>query len=375
MSPSGTVSAIVLAAGFSRRMGRSKPLLPMGGRTVVEQVVTIYREAGVADIRVVTGATSDSVRSALAGMPAACIRNPNPERGMFSSVLIGVTSMPPETRAFFVHPVDIPLVRPHTLTMLLKAAETGSAPVIYPTFNGRRGHPPLIDERLKPAILSHDGRGGLQGVLARCNDSAQEIPVADEGIRLDMDTPADHRRLVARRQSGAIPTAAECRTLMRQIATVPASVDRHCRQVARVACRLAEGVNRGGGAVNIPLIRAAARVHDCARLETDHAAAGARLLDAMGFPVLAAIVARHMEIPDTPDADLDEAQIVYLADKLVDGEAVADLEQRFAAKLQHVGDDADAMAAVRRRRRSAVTIQAKVERLAGIPVAQLLGNE
>ena len=368
----GTVTAIILAAGFSRRMGAFKPLLPLDGQTVVGQVVSIYRDACVADIRVVAGTSSESVRSALAGLPVACVVNPTPERGMFSSVQAGVASVPNETSAFFVHPVDIPLVRMHTLTVLLDAADGRSAPVIYPTFEGRRGHPPLIDGGLRSAVLGHDGRGGLRGLLDGFEAAAREVPVADEGILLDMDTPADYRRLTARRQGGEILTEAECRALMHDVQKVPLAIDRHCRRVAQVAGRLAEALNRSNGVLNAPLLRAAARVHDCARQENHHADAGARLLEAMGYPAMAAVVARHMDIQTAPDSELDEAQIVYLADKLVSGDTVTSLSRRFAAKLENVGHNPDAVAAVHRRRKAALAIQAKVERITGLSVPEIL---
>ena len=375
MPTSTAVSGIILAAGFSRRMGSAKPLLSLGRQTVVQRVVSIYQDAGVTDIRVVTGPCDEKIRAALKGRPVACIPNPRPEDGMFASVVAGVGTIPSETEAFFIHPVDIPLVRPHTLGMLMDAAHTGSAPVIYPTFEGRRGHPPLIDRRLQQAVLDHGGRNGLRGLLDRFADSAREVPVADEGILLDMDTPADYQRLVARWKGSGILTKAECRALMRHVRKVPATVDDHCRQVARVAGMLAEGVNAASASLNVPLVRAAARVHDCARLEKSHAAAGARLLEAMGFPALANIVALHMDIPAAPDSDLDEIQIVHLADKLVGGSQVVGLSRRFAAKLEKIGPHSDAVAIVEQRHRAAEVIQAKVERLAGKPILQLLKDE
>jgi len=326
----------------------------------------------VADIRVVVGASAESVRSAVTRLPVACVANPTPEKGMFASVRTGVASVPPQAKAFFVHPVDIPLVRPHTLTTLLDAASAGPALVFYPTFAGRRGHPPLIDCRLKSAVLGHDGRGGLRDLLNRFDDAAREVPVADEGILLDMDTPADYQELAARRHTGKILTKRECQALMRDVQKVPAAIDSHCRRVAQVAGRLAEAVNTRNGVLNVPLIRAAARVHDCARLENNHADVGARLLEAMGYPAMAAVVARHMDIQAATDAELDEAQIVYLADKLVSGDTVTSLSRRFAAKLENVGHNPDAVAAVHRRRKAALAIQAKVERITGLSVPEIL---
>ncbi|MGA6925086.1 MAG: HD domain-containing protein, partial [Desulfosarcina sp.] len=119
---------------------------------------------------------------------------------------------------------------------------------------------------------------------------------------------------------------------------------------------------------------AAARVHDVARLEKNHAAAGARLLQEMGFSAMAAIVAVHMELSVTAASPLDEAQIVYLADKLVTGNKVAGLTQRFDAALKKHGRDPQAAEAIQQRWQAARTIEAKVAEVSGGPLDHLLIN-
>jgi len=365
-------AAVILAAGFSSRMDAFKPLMRIGGRRVLDRVVDLYCQAGIADIRVVAGHRSGEIRAALDGRTITMVDNPHYADGMYSSVVAGVKALPPGIGAFFVHPVDIPLVRPHTLNRLLDAADTNPPPVVYPVFDGRRGHPPLICKEIESAIVDHDGQGGLRALLNRFDADAREVPVADEGILLDLDTQSDYQGLVARLEPGNLLTEAECRTLMRDVQGLPAAIVDHCRQVARVSRTLAETVNTRGGNLDIGLIDAAARVHDVARLEKNHALAGARLLEAMGFADMAAVVAVHMEIHVKPEDRLDEAQIVHLADKLVAGRTVVDLSRRFDAKIEKYGHDPNAAKAIARRRQAALDIQAKVERAAGRSISQLL---
>jgi HD superfamily phosphodiesterase len=196
--------------------------------------------------------------------------------------------------------------------------------------------------------------------------------VADEGVLLDLDTPADCENLTARLETGNLLTEAECHALMRDVQGLPTAIVDHCRQVARVARTLAEAVNAGGGSLDIGRIDAAARVHDLARLEKNHALAGARLLQAMGFADMAAVVAVHMEIRVKPEDPLDEAQIVHLADKLVAGRTIVDLARRFDAKQEKYGHNPQAARAISRRRQAALDIQASVERAAGRTISQLL---
>ncbi|MCB2146484.1 MAG: NTP transferase domain-containing protein [Deltaproteobacteria bacterium] len=365
-------SAIILAAGYSRRMQRFKPLLLLGGQTVLERVVSLHRSIGVTDIRVVTGFRSEAIRSALTSLPVTVVHNPAHDTGMFSSVRAGVNSLPADVPSFFVHPVDIPLVRPQTLAALMDAFDENPSPVVYPVFDDTRGHPPLIHGEMKTAILSHSGSGGLRTLLRGFDSSAREIQVADEGVLLDLDTPDDFQRLSTRLEDSAILNEAECRVLIEKVCMLPETMIDHCRQVARVAEGLARAVNSSGGAIDAPLVRSAARVHDLARLERNHAAAGAGLLDAMGYPAMAAIVAAHMDIDVSADSPLDEAQIVYLADKLVAGNTVVDLLRRFEAKEKQYGRDPKALAKIRQRRRSAFCIQKKIEQISGSPIEIIL---
>lgn len=364
-------SAIILAAGYSSRMGKFKPLLELGGLAAIDRVILLYQAAGVTDIHVVTGFRSTTIQEAVRSRGIHLVHNPDHDAGMFSSVLAGVNALPETTRSFFIHPVDIPLVRAHTLTALMAAGDMHSPAIVYPSFDDHRGHPPLIRGDLRKAVFAHDGEGGLRAFLGRYANEAREVPVADAGVLLDMDTPDDYAHLSNRSAAAAILRDDECRMLMEKVCRVPATIIDHCRQVAAVAQRLAEAVNAAGGAIDVALVRSAALVHDVARLENDHAAAGADLLRQMGFPAMAAIVAAHMSIDVDEQAPVDEAQVVHLADKLVAGSAVVGLAARFDAKLKKYGHDAMAAEKINRRRQTALAIQTKVELAAKTTVDQI----
>src|SRR5947207_5164734 len=96
------ITAIVLAAGESRRMGRLKPLLPFGPRTVIETVVASLSASRAGEILVVTGHRSEEVEAALAQAPARVVRNPDYRRGMLSSVQCGVAAAAPDTTWFLI---------------------------------------------------------------------------------------------------------------------------------------------------------------------------------------------------------------------------------------------------------------------------------
>jgi molybdenum cofactor cytidylyltransferase len=368
------IAAIVLAGGFSRRMGRFKPLLPLGERRTIERVVGLFQDAGIDNIQVVVGHRGDEIRRAVDSRGVVCVENPDYAEGMFTSVLAGVRSLPKQCRAFFIHPADIPLVRCQTVVRLMEACEDSSALVIFPTFDGRRGHPTLIRACLGPEILEWPGWGGLRALLQRHEDQSLELDVADEAVLLDVDTPEDYSQLLRRLTHEGLPSETECRVLMEKVQALPDPIAAHCRVVAEVARRLADAVNIAGLGIDAELVYRAALLHDIDRTGRDHARSGASLLKNHGFDRLAPLVATHMDLEVDGQSPLDESQLVYFADKLVAGDRIVDLEHRFARKLEKYGQDPAAAAAIARRRNVARRIRDKVAGITGLSIDAILMN-
>ena len=126
-----------------------------------------------------------------------------------------------------------------------------------------------------------------------------------------------------------------------------------------MALALAAALNERQQHLCLPLVAAAALLHDVARAEPAHADAGADLLVRLGYPRLAPPVRSHMHLGGAAGAPLDEAQVVYLADKLVLGDRVVGLEERFAARLGRVAGDAAAREAALVRRDEARRVLAR----------------
>ncbi|MCJ8499426.1 DVU_1551 family NTP transferase [Desulfatitalea alkaliphila] len=368
------VSAIILAAGESRRMGRFKPLLHLGATTVVERVVQLYAAAGLKDIIVVTGCNSDALCTALTHLPLRCIHNGQWRAGMYTSLQAGLGALPVDARAFFVHPVDIPLVRPSTVGALARSFHDQRGAVCHPCYDGRRGHPVLIPAALGADLLAWPGEGGLRAFWQSWTGPWREVAVADEGILLDLDTPADLRMLTQRLERDDRPSADACRVLMTRVEQVPPAVWRHCRAVAAVAGAIADALQAAGVDLDADLVRSAALVHDIARQAPHHAAAGARLLADLGYPRPAAMVAVHMDPPVADAATPDEAAVLFLADKLVVGDRPADLHTRFERKMAKYGNDPRIAKAIASRRQAAEALLATVERCIGRPVAALTAD-
>lgn len=123
-----------------------------------------------------------------------------------------------------------------------------------------------------------------------------------------------------------------CKRLLRA-AGAPERVQRHCEAVANKAVELARDLGPG---MDLTRLRTAALLHDIARTEPDHAAVGAEWLTKLGYPELAVLVAGHHELSQQQEAELSEAAVLYLADKLIQEDREVTLERRFAESLEKV---------------------------------------
>ncbi|MGC8659140.1 MAG: NTP transferase domain-containing protein [Desulfomonilaceae bacterium] len=196
LEKSSRLVAIILAAGLSSRMVEFKPLLKFGAKTVLEHVVDIFRGAGVRDILVVVGHRSEDLIPTLQSMHIRWVNNPKYEEGMLSSIKTGISAIGNEFDAFFVMPVDIPLVETRTISRIIDAFKKSEKLIFYPVFRDKRGHPPLISIRYRDEILSWDQPGGLKSFLSQNEDAALNIGVQDEHILMDMDTQVDYKGLL-----------------------------------------------------------------------------------------------------------------------------------------------------------------------------------
>jgi molybdenum cofactor cytidylyltransferase len=362
------LSAIILAAGASSRMGRLKPLLPLAGMTALERVIALFQSAGITDVIVVVGNHADELRPIIQREDARYVYNPHWLQGMYSSVVSGVAALPPYTRGAFVLPVDIPLVRSSTVRQLADAFRPDR--ILYPLFDNRRGHPPLI---ARP-ILDETARretGMLRALLLAHESAALNIPVADHAIHLDMDTPRDFNALQQLASRRDIPTAAECEALL-AIHNVSEPVIRHSRKVAEVACRIADALLRTGLSVDADLVRAGALLHDLCKGQPSHAEAAAAILRTYSMRKVAEMVAAHTDINFS--GVIDERAIVYLSDKLVSGDKLASIEERFRVALDRFRDNPQALAAACRRKAAAEQIAHAIESDLRIALISILAD-
>lgn len=350
-------------------MRQFKPLLPIGEKTVIEHTVSLFQSVGLNDLIVVTGYNGAELIASMSHLSVKWAENKNFADGMFTSVQTGLKHLK-NCDAFFLTPVDIPLIRPHTIRHLMNNynPETG---VIMPVFQGETGHPPLISSRYIKGILDYKGSNGLNGFLNKYAD-INLVPTGDEGILMDCDYLEDYQRLVELFTTKTAPTRAECLELLRDVYAVDEHIRRHSEGVAELAVYLAEELNFSPTDINV--IEAAGLLHDIARKEDDHAQVAASLVTEMAYPLVAEVISRHMDITVDESKPLSASEIVYLADKLTAETGLAGLKQRFEEKQHKYGADINASAAIKSRLNAALAICRKIEKTAGRTIDELLSG-
>ena len=189
------ITAIILAAGESTRMGRPKMLLPWGDKTVLSHVVTIFREAGLEDIIVVTGGAREQVESALSPFKAKTIFNKDYAQGeMLSSIQCGIGALSHQTQAVLIGLGDQPQVRERSVQMVCKAYRENRSNIVVPSFQMRRGHPWLVARPLWKALLEMESPLSPRDFLNANYKQIHYLNIDDPGILADLDTPKDYQK-------------------------------------------------------------------------------------------------------------------------------------------------------------------------------------
>lgn len=186
------INGLVLAAGLSSRMGDFKPLMPLRGKTLIENSIDSMLLAGVNQIVVVLGhrgADLEAIlRSRYIGDTILTVYNRDyATTDMLTSVKAGLAALP-ECDAFFLLPGDMPVIAKETFLAIYRAMPENGAAITFPTLEGYRKHPPLIDYRFLPEILGYQGAGGLRGLWQRHENEIETVAVDDIGCWTDLDT-------------------------------------------------------------------------------------------------------------------------------------------------------------------------------------------
>ncbi len=189
------ISAIIPAAGESKRMGRPKMSLPWRNETVLTRVVSIFKNAGVEDVIVVTGGAREEVEALVSNLNVRIVYNEDFERGeMLSSIQCGMRALGRQTQAALIGLGDQPQVREGSVRRVCEAFLETKSNIVVPSFQMRRGHPWLIARPLWEAVVRMEPPQSLRDFLSARRAEIHYVNVDDPNVLADLDTPEDYEK-------------------------------------------------------------------------------------------------------------------------------------------------------------------------------------
>lgn len=188
------ITAIILAAGESKRMGQPKMLLPWGEGTVLSNIITVFRKAGLEDIIIITGGAKDKVEDSISHHKVRTIYNRNFAKGeMLSSIQCGIRALTHQTQTVLIGLGDQPQVQERSVRMVCDAYLSTRSSIVVPSFQMRRGHPWLIARSLWDELLKMESPSSPRDLLNLYHEIIHYVNVDDPGILADLDTPKDYQ--------------------------------------------------------------------------------------------------------------------------------------------------------------------------------------
>lgn len=187
------MSAILLAAGESTRMGRQKALLPWAGVTLIEfQVAQLSSIADVNEIIVVTGHEPERIAEIAAGYPRVeAVHNAGYRSGKVSSIKTGLAAVSPSADAILLLSVDQPRSA-EIVQKVVRAHLEQDGEITVPARAGRRGHPIVFSVRLRGELAAIDEDSqGVRAVLLRHAADVIEVEMDDPAVNVDLNAPSD----------------------------------------------------------------------------------------------------------------------------------------------------------------------------------------
>ncbi|HZC36150.1 MAG TPA: nucleotidyltransferase family protein [Chthoniobacterales bacterium] len=193
------LSAVVLAAGMSARMGKNKLLLEFRTKPLIAHAVDTLLASEVDEVVVVLGHEAEKIRDKLQRKRVRLVQNPHYREGLSTSVRAGVRAVSPQAEAIMIYLADQPLLESADVNFIVRAftyAKTINKRIVVPFFNGQRGNPVILDSSYKEAILGLIGDVGCRGVIKRYPDEVFLVEMENDHVVRDVDNADDFQQVL-----------------------------------------------------------------------------------------------------------------------------------------------------------------------------------
>jgi molybdenum cofactor cytidylyltransferase len=189
------ISAIILAAGLSSRMGRNKLLLPIGKQSVIEHVVEAVSKSHVDEIIVVLGKDAEDIGAVLEGFEIKIVLNSDYEKGQSSSVKAGIKTINNHAEGALFFMGDQPMIKVKLINDIIDEFNKGQSSIVVPTYKNKRGNPVLFSRCWFTELNQVQGDKGGREILNNNLDQVQFIEISDELFFQDVDTEWMYKQL------------------------------------------------------------------------------------------------------------------------------------------------------------------------------------
>lgn len=187
------ISAILLAAGASKRFGGPKLLLPLGNSTILERSVDNLLGSKVSEVIVVIGYRAHEVGRVIADKPVKIVVNRFYRQGMSTSLRVGLGMVSKHATAIMIALADLPFIPTAAVDTLIEAFRHNNKGIIVPLHDNRRGHPVIFSIKYQGELSQLTGDMGGREIIGRHSDDMLEVAVDSESIYRDIDTMMDYK--------------------------------------------------------------------------------------------------------------------------------------------------------------------------------------
>jgi len=188
------ISAVLLGAGESKRMGFDKLSLPWRRKTVLKHCLETLLRSKVQEVVIVLSHRNKEIKHLFQGQKVKIVVNPYSKRGMSTSIRKGLEAVHPRSDGILIALGDQPFLKRRTINALIRAFDQGREGIIIPSFQGRKGHPVIFHRRYKEELRKLKGDVGGRSIVDRHPGDIRVLPIKSVGVVKDIDTWQDYRR-------------------------------------------------------------------------------------------------------------------------------------------------------------------------------------
>ena len=192
------LAAVILSGGASSRMGSPKALVSYQGHPFLEHLISVTNHPAIGVRRVVLGPDAEAITKGIALAPVEIVINHEWEKGQLSSVHAALRSLPPDTDGMLLCPVDHPLVSAALVSGLIDAFAATRAPVVVPSYWGRRGHPVIFSATVYDELLNAPLEQGARAVVWAHRGEVYEVSTVEEGCVLNLNDPRAMEKIIGK---------------------------------------------------------------------------------------------------------------------------------------------------------------------------------